>query len=242
MIGLRHIMLHKEAGGFAMREFLDVDKMLFYGFDIGGAEDMPEEIVPEIAPEELSEAETVIENISPREAFEEFVGGIDIESNEGDAWADDDLLLGRAAPRPPVMPHPMPTVPPRPPQVQPHPMPTVPPRPPQVQPHPMPVVPPVQARPPLRPGHEHHSGSAPRFAPPSYTPRHVPGLRAIDAGSVSRCLYSFTYLWLNNRQQFWFFPTFVGRRSMAGYRWMHNNWVYMGFDLRMVDSFFCGGR
>ena len=89
---------------------------------------------------------------------------------------------------------------------------------------------------------EHHSGSAPRFAPPNYIPQTAPGLRAVDPGAISRCLYSFTYLWLNNRQQFWFFPTFVGRRSVAGYRWMHNNWVFMGFDLRTISSFFCGGR
>jgi hypothetical protein len=91
-------------------------------------------------------------------------------------------------------------------------------------------------------GQEHRSGSAPQFAPPSYVPKASPGLRAVDPGAISGCLYSFTYIWLNNRQEFWFFPTFVGRKSVAGYRWMHGQWVYMGFDLRMVDSFFCGGR
>jgi len=91
-------------------------------------------------------------------------------------------------------------------------------------------------------GNHHHPGSAPRFAPPAYTPHMSPALRAVDPGAIFGCLYSHTYIWLNNRQQFWFFPTFIGRRSVAGYRWMANRWVFMGFDLRMIDSFFCGGR
>ena len=95
--------------------------------------------------------------------------------------------------------------------------------------------------PPSR-GNHHHPGSAPRFAPPAYTPHMSPALRAVDPGAIFGCLYSHTYIWLNNRQQFWFFPTFIGRRSVAGYRWMANRWVFMGFDLRMIDSFFCGGR
>lgn len=86
------------------------------------------------------------------------------------------------------------------------------------------------------------SGSAPRTPPPNFVPQAAPGLRAVDPGAISHCLYTFTYLWLNNRQQFWFFPTFVGRKSVAGYRWSNNRWVFMGFDLRMVDSFFCSGR
>jgi len=87
-----------------------------------------------------------------------------------------------------------------------------------------------------------HSGSAPRFAPPTFVPQASPGLRAVDPAAIASCLYSFTYLWLSNRHQFWFFPTFVGRRSVAGYRWIRNSWVYMGFDLRMIDSFFCNRR
>ncbi|MDR2183889.1 MAG: hypothetical protein LBE55_06915 [Clostridiales bacterium] len=132
--------------------------------------------------------------------------------------------------RPPQM------MPPRPPQVHP-------PRPPQ---QPIPPIPPRQPIPPRPPGPGHNfnpdSGSAPRFAPPAFIPQRAPALRAIDAGAITRCLYSNTYVWLNNRQEFWFFPTFIGRKSIAGYRWMHRNWVFVGFSLNMIDSFFCGGR
>lgn len=111
---------------------------------------------------------------------------------------------------------------------------------------PRPTPQPHRPQPPRHPNEphrfDHYSGSAPRFAPPAYVPQQAPGLRAVDPGAISRCLYSNTYVWLNNGQGFWFFPTFIGRRSIAGYRWMHNAWMYKGFDLNMVQAFFCGGR
>ena len=140
-------------------------------------------------------------------------------------------------PIPPVHPGPEPIRPPilRPP-VQPVPplRPTPAPIPP-VHPHPMPTPPPI-LRPPTG------SGSAPRLAPPAFVPQITPALRLVEPGAIANCLYSFTYLWLTNRNQFWFFPTFVGRRSIAGYRWIHGSWVFMGFDLRLIDSFFCSRR
>ena len=209
-----------------MRESFAIDREKLYGFDYDNtAKEAAAWVQNDKVPvfEEATEAalvveesdEEIVEEISAKEAFFEFARGPQT--------------------RPPqVHPHPMPTVPPRP---APHP-----PRPPHVQPHPMPVVPP---RPPMPgPGHNFNpnSGSAPRFAPPAFTPQRAPGLRAVDPRAISRCLYSNTYVWLSNRQEFWFFPTFVGRKSIAGYRWMHRHWVFMGFGLNMVDSFFCGGR
>jgi len=112
-------------------------------------------------------------------------------------------------------------------------------------PHPAPPSPRPPMPSPGRPEPPQHlppSGSAPHLPPPGYTPRHTQNLKAVDPGSIRGCLYSNTYIWLNNGQQFWFYPTFISRRSIAGYRWTHMGWVYMGFDLRLVDSFFCGGR
>jgi len=243
-----------------MRESFAIDRNRLYGFDYENsdaaawatawAQNQPEVVAEEELAEETVIEETVIENelidestedeiitedeippiggasadISAKEAFFEFARGIQIRPPQS---------VPTLVRPPQVQPHPMPTVPPRPPQVQPHPMPTVPPRPVPQPPRPIP-----------RPPHNFnpHSGSAPRFAPPVYIPQRAPGLRAVDPGAITRCLYSNTYVWLNNRQHFWFFPTFVGRKSIAGYRWMHNSWVFMGFGLNMIDSFFCGGR
>ena len=62
---------------------------------------------------------------------------------------------------------------------------------------------------------------------------------AVDPGSIRGCLFRYTYVWLNNRQQFWYYPTFVGRTSISGWRWTGFNWVFFGVHLRQIQSFTC---
>lgn len=82
-------------------------------------------------------------------------------------------------------------------------------------------------------------GGAPSTPPPSYTPQEQATAFAVDPGAIRGCLYRFTYVWLNNGSSFWFYPTFVGRDSVAGYRWRRFRWVYYGTDLRRIRSFRC---
>lgn len=90
------------------------------------------------------------------------------------------------------------------------------------------------------PGTGHHDGP-PTSPPPAFTPTKSQqvGVMAVDPGAIRGCLYRYTYIWLTNRQQFWFYPTFVGRRSISGYRWDGFRWVYFGTDLRSIESFQC---
>lgn len=81
----------------------------------------------------------------------------------------------------------------------------------------------------------------PSGPPPSYTPQQGFSAYAVDPGAIRRCRFRFTYIWLNNGRSFWFYPTFVGRDSIAGYRWRNRRWVYYGTDLRRISSFQCGG-
>ncbi|MGY0693463.1 hypothetical protein ACW2QC_11805 [Virgibacillus sp. FSP13] len=83
------------------------------------------------------------------------------------------------------------------------------------------------------------SASAPTTPPPSFTPE-KPQFQtfAVDPGAIRGCLYRFTYIWLN-RSSFWFFPIYVGRNSVAGFRWYGNRWSYFGVDLDRVQSFQC---
>ncbi|ASK61498.1 hypothetical protein CFK37_04575 [Virgibacillus phasianinus] len=80
---------------------------------------------------------------------------------------------------------------------------------------------------------------APTSPPPSFTPTQ-PQFQtfAVDPGAIQGCLYRFTYIWLY-RESFWFFPVFVGRRSISGFRWTGYRWVYYGVDLNRVQSFQC---
>ncbi len=86
---------------------------------------------------------------------------------------------------------------------------------------------------------------APSGPPPSYIPqlqtraRGGAELYAVDPGAIRGCLYRFTYVWLRNGRSFWFFPTYVGRESIAGYRWNGYRWNYYGTDLRRITSFQC---
>jgi hypothetical protein len=104
-----------------------------------------------------------------------------------------------------------------------------------------PGFPPGQGRPDFPPGQQQGS-PPPRTAPPSTTPNYPSTqLFAVDPGAIRGCLYRFTFVWLSRRNGFWFYPVFVGRRSVAGWRWRsrQRRWEYMGIDLDNIDRFSC---
>jgi hypothetical protein len=80
-------------------------------------------------------------------------------------------------------------------------------------------------------------GGPPTSPPPAFRPEFTPF--RVDPGAIRQCLYRYTYVWLRNGREFWFYPTFVGPRSIAGYRWYRFFWVYYGTDLDNITSFFC---
>ncbi|WP_245208681.1 collagen-like protein [Gottfriedia endophytica] len=81
---------------------------------------------------------------------------------------------------------------------------------------------------------------APTAPPPSFVPQQASVTPfAVDPGAISGCLRRNTYVWLRDDEQFWFFPTFVGRNSVAGFRWNGRFWMFFGIDLRRISSFTC---
>lgn len=92
---------------------------------------------------------------------------------------------------------------------------------------------------PPPPGGQHQQGG-PAGPPPHRTPQRPQNqLYRVDPGAISGCLYRYTYVWLNNGRHFWFYPTFVGRTSVSGFRWQGNMWMYYGIDLNRIESFTC---
>lgn len=80
----------------------------------------------------------------------------------------------------------------------------------------------------------------PSSPPPQFTPPQPAATAfAIDPGAIAGCLFRNTYVWLRNGNAFWFFPTFVGRTSVAGFRWTGRIWMFTGVDLRSIVSFTC---
>ncbi|WP_232713531.1 hypothetical protein [Bacillus xiapuensis] len=91
-----------------------------------------------------------------------------------------------------------------------------------------------------QPGSAPQAGGPPLAAPPSYPPQtSQAGGFAVDPGAIRGCLYRYTYVWLDNGRSFWFYPTYLGRTSIAGWRWMNFRWVYYGTDLWRIRSFQC---
>lgn len=87
------------------------------------------------------------------------------------------------------------------------------------------------------------SEGPPSGPPPSITPQLTTqqgvGPLAVDPGAIRRCRFRFVYLRLRGGREFWAWLTFVGRRSVAGWRWTGRRWVYFGVDLRQIISFYC---
>ncbi|SEO13941.1 hypothetical protein SAMN04488134_10478 [Amphibacillus marinus] len=77
----------------------------------------------------------------------------------------------------------------------------------------------------------------PTAAPPEIAPLSIGGQQG--ARGIRRCLFTNTYIWLNNGQQFWYFPTFVTRQRISGFRWGRLGWVYHSINPNQVWSFQC---
>lgn len=92
---------------------------------------------------------------------------------------------------------------------------------------------------PGTPGGAPGGAQAPTSPPPQFVPQMPISTFAVDPGAISRCLFRNTYVWLNNGEQFWLFPIFVGRTSVAGFRWFGFFWSYFGVDLNRIRSFTC---
>ncbi|NLJ97528.1 MAG: hypothetical protein GX321_10290 [Clostridiales bacterium] len=113
-------------------------------------------------------------------------------------------------------------------------------------------------RPPGMPGPGFGPGR-PSAQPPSAPPRFTPELPreeeqqlffepSRDGGPFSRrimdfrrrprnfrnCLNRFTYIWLVNGNNFWFYPIFQGRNTIEGFRWRRNRWEYDRINLNRI--------
>ena len=80
----------------------------------------------------------------------------------------------------------------------------------------------------------------PTASPPPFIPQQaVASPFAVDPGAIRLCLFRNTFIWLNNGEGFWFYPIFVGPRSVAGFRWNGRFWMIFGIDTRRIIPFMC---
>ncbi|WP_105615125.1 hypothetical protein [Vallitalea okinawensis] len=95
--------------------------------------------------------------------------------------------------------------------------------------------------PPPSTGGGQQGGKRPPGPPPTEVPKEEtgPSLAAVDPGAIRRCMYRYVYIWTVRGDGYWAWLTYVGRKSIAGYRWIGYRWVYFGTDLDNIASFYC---
>lgn len=125
-----------------------------------------------------------------------------------------------------------------------------------------PGFPPGQTRPgtqPQSPSGQVGRGMQPPSPPPNFTPE-MPqaeaqpfagraearspggGIGIIFPGfrrDLRGCINRFTYIWLINGNNFWFYPIFTGRQTVEGFRWRRNAWVYDRINTNRILFFRC---
>ena len=93
--------------------------------------------------------------------------------------------------------------------------------------------------PPFPPNNTPPGGPMPMGPPPSRTPQKPAqmrgGTKMVSPGSMRNCIGRFTYVWLSNGQEFWFFPVQIWANTVAGFRWDRRfGWSYTGISLNRI--------
>lgn len=89
------------------------------------------------------------------------------------------------------------------------------------------------------------NSNVPKNPPPTFVPQKEnvakagPNMKAVDSGALRPCLYRNVYIWPKFGRGFWAWLTFVGRRSVSGYRWNGYRWIYFGLALNTIEGFYC---
>ena len=82
-------------------------------------------------------------------------------------------------------------------------------------------------RPPGRPGQPGFPGVLP------------PNFLQIFPSPLRICLYQYTYIWLNNGRDFWFYPISFTGNFLVGFRWREYGWEYEVLDIRLINYYYC---
>ncbi|MFP3919725.1 hypothetical protein U5N28_18130 [Lysinibacillus telephonicus] len=86
---------------------------------------------------------------------------------------------------------------------------------------------------------------APTAPPPSFTPQmstfqQQEFTRRGGVGGIRRCMFRNTFIWLRNGNSFWFFPMFIFRNQIIGFRWRGTRgWVYDSINRNNILFFQC---
>ena len=77
----------------------------------------------------------------------------------------------------------------------------------------------------------------PMGPPPSFSP--TMSRSQTGSSGIRRCIYRNTFIWQRNGNSFWFFPTFVSRNLVLGFRWGRFGWTYSTINRDSILTFQC---
>ncbi|WP_370452563.1 hypothetical protein [Lysinibacillus sp. SGAir0095] len=86
---------------------------------------------------------------------------------------------------------------------------------------------------------------APTAPPPSFTPQmstfqQQEFTRSGGVGSIRRCFFRNTFVWMRNGNSFWFFPMLAFGNRIIGFRWRGTRgWVYDSINRNNILFFQC---
>lgn len=89
--------------------------------------------------------------------------------------------------------------------------------------------------------------SPPTSPPPSFTPQTFTATQQQEfsrrggVGSIRRCMFRNTFVWMRNGNSFWFFPMLVLGNSIVGFRWRggRRGWVFDSLNHNRILFFQC---
>ncbi len=58
-------------------------------------------------------------------------------------------------------------------------------------------------------------------------------------GNIRRCMNQFTFIWLFNGNNFWFFPVNIRGSFIEGFRWRRNRWEFDRININRILFFRC---
>lgn len=63
----------------------------------------------------------------------------------------------------------------------------------------------------------------------------------VSAKAISCCLDKLTYIWQNDKKEYWCYIFYIDHVCFVGWRWEKhiNDWVYFGIDISKVEAFSC---
>ncbi len=68
--------------------------------------------------------------------------------------------------------------------------------------------------------------------PPQKVPKYFCGLTNVD---YSGLLETMIYIWLKNKNEFWFFPVEAKPKHLIGLRWRDSKWIPYYIELDYID-------